>query len=52
MREERVVHCWEDGPEVGRLLEGYPIRSTCMLLDGHEGPHDFVPDDQIVMRFA
>ena len=37
----RVVHCWEDGD-----------RSTCMLPDGHDGPHEFTPDDQIVVRLA
>jgi hypothetical protein len=45
--KERVVHCWEDGPctEDGR-------DQTCMLLDGHEGPHEWVRDNQIMVRFA
>jgi hypothetical protein len=33
--------CWED--------EG---RSTCLLPDGHDGPHEFTPDTEIVVRFA
>ena len=25
---------------------------TCMLVDGHTGPHQWTPDDQITVRFA
>lgn len=37
----RVLHCWEDGGG-----------STCMLLDGHEEPHEFTPDSEIYVRVA
>lgn len=43
----RVAHCWEDGPETE---DG--CSTTCMLLDGHEGPHEFTRDDQIGITFA
>lgn len=42
----RVVHCWEDGTDYGRPS------TTCFLLDGHDGDHDWTPDDQIVIDFV
>jgi hypothetical protein len=45
--EKRIVHCWEDGPETE---DG--CSTTCMLLDGHEGDHDWVRDDRIGISFA
>ena len=36
-----AIHCWEDGGH-----------STCLLADGHDGPHEFTPDSEIVVRFA
>ena len=44
---KREVHCWEDGPRD----EDY-VGSTCMLLDGHEGPHEFMSDSRIGVVFA
>lgn len=45
------VHCWksamEHAEETGTTWDG--PESTCMLDDGHEVPHDFVPDDEIVV---
>jgi hypothetical protein len=37
------VHCLENGPD---------DCSLCMLLDGHAGPHEFTPDDQIIIKLA
>jgi len=42
----RVLHCWAEGPRDAR-----DIGSTCMLADQHEGPHQFTPDDRIMVRF-
>lgn len=47
MSEKSRVHCWEGGPDTE---DGCP--TTCMLLDGHEGPHEFTRDDQIGITFA
>jgi hypothetical protein len=40
------VHCWHDGP-----AEADGMSTTCMELDGHEGPHKFVRDDTITISF-
>lgn len=45
--KKRIVHCWEDGP---RTEDGRG--QTCMLLDGHKGPHEWTRDDEIRVRFA
>jgi hypothetical protein len=54
---EREVHCWADyhsEPEFGsdewvrRQLEQ---SATCLLLCGHEGPHQWTPDSQIKVTF-
>lgn len=45
MGEPRVLHCWEDGPEI----DG--VGSTCMLRDGHDGPHEWVKDSEILIEF-
>ena len=37
------IHCWEPSPD------GH---ATCMLPDGHEGPHEYTPDDRIRLTFA
>lgn len=47
MVNKRVLHCWEGGPVTD---EG--ISTTCMLPDGHEGPHEWTRDDQIYIAFA
>ena len=36
------THCWEDGPD---------HHSTCMLWEDHDGPHKFIPDSEIGVRF-
>jgi hypothetical protein len=50
MEMKPVLHCFEGGPWVGDYEDG--CGSTCMLPDGHDGPHEFTPDDQIVIRLA
>ncbi len=44
---ERAVHCWADGPPTD---DGCP--TTCMLWDGHEGPHEWSRDDEVTIQFA
>ncbi len=39
--------CFEDGPRDER-----DVGSTCILEDGHDSPHDFVPDDEIVISLV
>jgi hypothetical protein len=57
-----MVHCWKDERE--HIEETYGIGSaewcasfdgpggTCMLPDGHDGPHQFTPDDAIVVEIG
>ncbi len=56
----KMVHCWADKMEVLGIEKFYEtleddnpegIGSTCMLEDGHEGPHKFVRDDLIGVTF-
>jgi len=46
------VHCWEAGPRTGETWESIGIGSTCLLLEGHDGPHEFTRDDRILVRFV
>lgn len=39
--EKRQLHCWADGNG-----------STCLLIKGHEGPHEFTPDENIQLTFG
>lgn len=61
---ERHNHCWKDLGEhleetnVDAYHEWYgsrypdsPLGATCMLPDGHVGPHEFTPDNQIGVTF-
>ena len=52
MAEERVLHCWEDGPK--RLSEDglKLIGSTCLLPRDHDGEHEWTPDDEYEVQFA
>jgi hypothetical protein len=34
-----------------RLIDG-EVGKSCMLWQEHDGPHDFVPDDEISVSFA
>ena len=48
MKEQpNVRHCWENGPTTE---DG--CGTTCMLLLGHDGPHEWTRDDRIVISFA
>ena len=40
-----MVHCWNDGP---RTEDG--VGSSCMLEDGHDGEHEYVRDDEIMVK--
>ena len=61
MDEKIVVHCWKGKVEwaketFGAYSEKYcdvlaEPGATCMLLDGHEGPHEFTPDANIKVTF-
>ena len=58
----KTLHCWKDKLE--HTIERYGWGSdeyctvldsddgTCMLADGHDGPHIFTPDDQIIIEFT
>lgn len=48
-KDEHVVHCWADGPR--RETPERFVGSTCMLWDGHDGPHEWTPDDEIGVTF-
>jgi len=44
--DEAVRQIERDGWDV-------PFRDgTCLLAAGHAGPHEFTPDDEIVVRFS
>lgn len=47
MTPKRIVHCWEDGPR-----ETDDCGTTCMLLHGHDGPHEWTRDDEIGVLFV
>lgn len=57
---DRVLHCWKgagDDDEVGsdawvEARVAYPNGATCMLPAGHDGPHEYTPDDQIIITLA
>jgi hypothetical protein len=58
------LHCWKDHGEYLEETYGYDSdeyritwspnwhSGTCMLPDGHEGPHDFTDDREIGITFA
>ena len=42
---KREAHCWSSATDdEGR---GY----TCMLIDGHDGPHEFYANSEIKVQF-
>lgn len=52
------AHCWEDGPKIcrehGVACDDFrceTVGTSCMLEDGHEGPHEFCRDDEITVAF-
>lgn len=52
-------HCWHGAlddvefgtPEYLELSRRWPDGATCMLLDGHDGPHEYVSDTDILVSF-
>jgi hypothetical protein len=58
--EPRAPHCWADyaaSLEVGsdawvRYWSGEDGGATCILEDGHDGPHEWTPDGEISVEFA
>ena len=53
MSEPRVLHCWEEGPteEYNGDPDHWPATSTCFLSDGHDGPHEWTLDRDILIDF-
>ena len=52
-----MSHCWADYHEQfpfgsHEWAEHYlDTSATCLLQEGHDGPHEWTPDDQIVVTF-
>lgn len=52
-----VKHWWEAPDEAKALIIGDGDLNTgfndatCLLPDGHEGPHEWTPDNEIIIRF-
>lgn len=58
------AHCWtgkgewlEDtygwrSVEYAEYITNDEPRSTCMLFDGHDGPHVWTPDNEILITFS
>jgi hypothetical protein len=42
-----TLRCWEAGPLVD---DGCP--TTCVLVRGHNGPHEWTRDDRVTFSFA
>lgn len=59
---KRVLHCWKDEEEYFDETYGFGSDEwaaafnrgggTCMLDAGHDGAHEFTPDDQFTITFA
>jgi hypothetical protein len=52
-----MKHCWQDyqstlepGTDEWAKADG-EMSKTCMLEDGHSGPHEWTDDDQITVTF-
>ena len=41
------IHCWADGPS-----DKDGMRTTCMLPDGHKGPHEWTRYDKLVVHYG
>ncbi len=63
MIAKRTLRCWKDKREAiaekfgddseeywATFQEDY-VSGSCMLEAGHDGPHEFTPDDEIGVRF-
>lgn len=57
---DRQLHCWQDrldwvwqqGAKLGSpaYLDALEHPATCMLPAGHEGPHEWTSDEEIVIE--
>ena len=48
-----AVHCWFDFDDAYWLDDDTRVPGhTCMLEDGHSGPHEPTPDDEIGVSFV
>ncbi len=50
------IHCWADKvsqfePSTPEWLEALENNGTCLLPAGHEGPHEWTPDQEVVVQF-
>jgi hypothetical protein len=64
MELRRTRHCWADkaehvakehgeySPQHIDTMYGPSGNATCMLEDGHDGPHDWTSDSEIVVEFT
>jgi len=57
----KELHCWKSGLEAAEEAHGFSSDEwaealgepgTCMLLDGHDGPHEWTPDSRIEIHFV
>jgi len=58
------LHCWEDRKSYVQETYGWGSPEhietysddwrdgTCMLAAGHDGPHEFTPDDETTVEFG
>ena len=51
-----IAHCWQDNAEIHNFgsekwVEAFLNPATCMLEAGHDGPHFFTPDEEIMIAF-
>ena len=55
-----MLHCWKCNQEAAEeefghgsdeWAKAFSEPGTCMLEDGHAGPHQFTPDDRITIAF-
>lgn len=47
MKQRDLSHCWEAGPTTN---DG--CSTTCVEQAGHQGPHQFIRDDEIIVAFV
>lgn len=55
-RTKIVSHCWTGNTEFfewgsDEWAEAFLCPATCMLMHGHEGRHEFIPDSEIKVTF-
>lgn len=61
MSSKTTLHCWQSRNDwlekhdfdtyAAEFFENKPD-CCCMLPDGHDGPHEWTPNDEIVVSFA